>query len=183
MKRFDETIVPKPPGSRPDARPLKGNSNTVGLLCRLARCNFRTNYEAESCHARQDLSRFWTIVRRFSEMQRVLRSSPPENSADCLPISTAGEFSPVPFSSANLAKSGRNCAKLREQFSIPQIVKTLWRRGRDSNPRYPFGYAGFQDRSHQPLGHLSAVSRSSLIVRRIALTDGIGNASSGRARE
>ena len=30
-----------------------------------------------------------------------------------------------------------------------------WRRGRDSNPRYPFGYAGFQDRSHQPLGHLS----------------------------
>ena len=31
-----------------------------------------------------------------------------------------------------------------------------WRRGRDSNPRYPFGYAGFQDRSHQPLGHLSA---------------------------
>jgi hypothetical protein len=34
-------------------------------------------------------------------------------------------------------------------------VKTAWRRGRDSNPRYPFGYAGFQDRSHQPLGHLS----------------------------
>ncbi len=30
-----------------------------------------------------------------------------------------------------------------------------WRRGRDSNPRYPFGYTGFQDRSHQPLGHLS----------------------------
>jgi hypothetical protein len=34
--------------------------------------------------------------------------------------------------------------------------KEVWRRGRDSNPRYPFGYAGFQDRSHQPLGHLSA---------------------------
>ena len=31
----------------------------------------------------------------------------------------------------------------------------IWRRGRDSNPRYPFGHAGFQDRSHQPLGHLS----------------------------
>src|SRR3977135_1284341 len=31
----------------------------------------------------------------------------------------------------------------------------VWRRGMDSNPRYPFGYAGFQDRSHQPLGHLS----------------------------
>ncbi len=34
--------------------------------------------------------------------------------------------------------------------------KRYWRRGRDSNPRYPFGHAGFQDRSHQPLGHLSA---------------------------
>src|ERR1700721_2803507 len=33
--------------------------------------------------------------------------------------------------------------------------KLFWRRGRDSNPRYPFGHAGFQDRSHQPLGHLS----------------------------
>src|SRR5688500_8112491 len=30
-----------------------------------------------------------------------------------------------------------------------------WRRGRDSNPRYPFRYSGFQDRRHQPLGHLS----------------------------
>src|SRR5208337_3801025 len=41
---------------------------------------------------------------------------------------------------------------------MPSIYSTsskFWRRGRDSNPRYPFGYAGFQDRSHQPLGHLS----------------------------
>jgi hypothetical protein len=35
-------------------------------------------------------------------------------------------------------------------------LQTAWRRGRDSNPRYPFGYAGFQDRCHQPLGHLSS---------------------------
>ena len=35
--------------------------------------------------------------------------------------------------------------------------KTNWRRGRDSNPRYPSGYAGFQDRCHQPLGHLSGI--------------------------
>ena len=35
-------------------------------------------------------------------------------------------------------------------------VSEGWRRGRDSNPRYPFGYSGFQDRRHQPLGHLSA---------------------------
>src|SRR6266404_877109 len=31
----------------------------------------------------------------------------------------------------------------------------LWRRVRDSNPRYPLRYAGFQDRCHQPLGQLS----------------------------
>ena len=31
----------------------------------------------------------------------------------------------------------------------------IWRRVRDSNPRYPSGYAGFQDRCHQPLGQLS----------------------------
>src|SRR6187431_1788883 len=31
-----------------------------------------------------------------------------------------------------------------------------WRRERDSNPRYPSGYSGFQDHRHRPLGHLSA---------------------------
>src|SRR5213596_3350562 len=42
---------------------------------------------------------------------------------------------------------------------ISAVVGILgWRRERDSNPRYPFGYNGFQDRRHQPLGHPSAVS-------------------------
>ena len=31
-----------------------------------------------------------------------------------------------------------------------------WRRGRDSNPRYPYGYAAFRVRWYQPLTHLSA---------------------------
>jgi hypothetical protein len=31
-----------------------------------------------------------------------------------------------------------------------------WRRGWDSNPRYPYGYNGFRDRPIQPLSHLSA---------------------------
>src|SRR5258708_2843685 len=31
-----------------------------------------------------------------------------------------------------------------------------WRRERDSNPRYPFRYSGFQDRLFQPLTHPSA---------------------------
>src|SRR5262249_3995918 len=30
-----------------------------------------------------------------------------------------------------------------------------WRRGRDSNPRYPCGYNGFRDRPDRPLWHLS----------------------------
>src|ERR1700733_1232544 len=43
-----------------------------------------------------------------------------------------------------------------QYHAMSSITKQkIWRRGRDSNPRYPFGHAGFQDRSHQPLGHLS----------------------------
>jgi hypothetical protein len=33
----------------------------------------------------------------------------------------------------------------------------VWRRERDSNPRYPCGYSGFQDHRHRPLGHPSAL--------------------------
>ena len=39
----------------------------------------------------------------------------------------------------------------RLNTSILWNYTDCWRRGRDSNPRYPFRYAGFQDRSHQPL--------------------------------
>ena len=35
-----------------------------------------------------------------------------------------------------------------------------WRRERDSNPRYPFEYSGFQDRLFQPLTHPSAVGEA-----------------------
>ena len=37
--------------------------------------------------------------------------------------------------------------------------RRCWRKRRDSNPRYPFRYVGFQDRCHQPLGHSSALSK------------------------
>ena len=33
----------------------------------------------------------------------------------------------------------------------------VWRRERDSNPRYPFRYSGFQDRLIKPLSHPSAL--------------------------
>ena len=37
----------------------------------------------------------------------------------------------------------------------PQTISRIWRKRRDSNPRYLFRYASFQDWSHQPLGHSS----------------------------
>ena len=43
---------------------------------------------------------------------------------------------------------------------------TKWRKRRDSNPRYPFRYASFQDWSHQPLGHSSFLKFS--MRRRVA---------------
>ena len=39
-------------------------------------------------------------------------------------------------------------------------LEKSWRRERDSNPRYPFRYNGFQDRRYQPLTHPSAVGES-----------------------
>ena len=43
---------------------------------------------------------------------------------------------------------------LERRNHSPKIF--TWRRERDSNPRYPFGYSGFQDRLFQPLTHPSA---------------------------
>jgi hypothetical protein len=67
------------------------------------------------------------------------------------PGRSAGEGSCAPFSLSRVEQSIRGPWRTNRFRS-----KNLWRRGRDSNPRYPFGHAGFQDRSHQPLGHLSA---------------------------
>lgn len=39
--------------------------------------------------------------------------------------------------------------------SDADVTTRNWRRRRDSNPRYPRGYAGFQDRCLRPLGHSS----------------------------
>src|SRR5690606_34595844 len=46
-----------------------------------------------------------------------------------------------------------------------------WRRGWDSNPRYPCGYSGFRDRYIQPLCHLS---------RNLVLLSTTGGFGSGR---
>ena len=44
-------------------------------------------------------------------------------------------------------------ATTQQSFSA---LQTVWRRERDSNPRYGFPYSSFQDWRLQPLGHLSA---------------------------
>src|SRR5579859_2240343 len=41
-------------------------------------------------------------------------------------------------------------------------TEEFWRRGRDLNPRYPFGYVRFRGGSFQPLTHLSAPSEFSI---------------------
>jgi hypothetical protein len=45
---------------------------------------------------------------------------------------------------------------LRVGVVIEDSAGYNWRRERDSNPRYPSGYSGFQDRLFQPLTHPSA---------------------------
>ncbi len=40
-----------------------------------------------------------------------------------------------------------------------------WRRGRDSNPRCPYGHNGFRDRPIQPLSHLSGRACNELRAR------------------
>ena len=49
-------------------------------------------------------------------------------------------------------------SKVRHLAGIQPVktTQTAWRRERDSNPRYPFRYSGFQDRLFQPLTHPSA---------------------------
>ena len=48
-----------------------------------------------------------------------------------------------------------NCAISAEQCYRERFLMTAWRRGRDSNPRDPFGPNGFQDRRIKPLSHPS----------------------------
>src|SRR5215831_8203479 len=51
------------------------------------------------------------------------------------------------------ARAGKAIAQIWK--SIQYIKWNDWRRGRDSNPRYPCEYAAFRVRCFQPLSHLS----------------------------
>jgi|SRR5215469_2081197 len=50
-----------------------------------------------------------------------------------------------PFSTTNIAKTVHFSHILAETDESLYPVQTSWRRERDSNPRYPFEYSGFQD--------------------------------------
>ena|SRR5215472_9467337 len=67
----------------------------------------------------------------------------------------------------NLAETGM----LRTIGDATTIVD--WRRGRDSNPRYPCEYAAFRVRCFQPLSHLSEAASPSarLLIRQANLVD------------
>lgn len=47
------------------------------------------------------------------------------------------------------------CALNTEARPKLLFLQVFWRKGWDSNPRYPCGHAGFQDRCLKPLGHPS----------------------------
>ena len=54
------------------------------------------------------------------------------------------------------AKLRGNLRFLLRFVFVSLLLSTIWRRERDSNPRYPFRHNGFQDRRYQPLTHPSA---------------------------
>ena len=56
----------------------------------------------------------------------------------------------------NICKFARKVTLGSNYLSKLLIINTVWRRERDSNPRYPFRHNGFQDRRYQPLTHPSA---------------------------
>ena len=69
------------------------------------------------------------------------------------------EVQPLPKTpdSVCVGNSGEEDSDSLPEFShLKRSTREIWRRGRDSNPRYPFGYSGFQDRPFKPLTHLSA---------------------------
>src|SRR5579863_9536128 len=60
-----------------------------------------------------------------------------------------------PVCPGTIAKYGQFSRISEVEDATFSVVQTAWRRERDSNPRYPFRYSGFQDRLFQPLTHPS----------------------------
>src|SRR5216683_8206944 len=54
---------------------------------------------------------------------------------------------------------GRGTATTKLEFTR-KLLKKIWRRGWDLNPRYPLRYVRFRGGSFQPLTHLSASDKN-----------------------
>src|SRR5437773_10543524 len=54
-----------------------------------------------------------------------------------------------------------DCAQEVTRTKLIHYINGFWRKGWDSNPRYPCRHAGFQDRCLKPLGHPSVAAVSS----------------------
>src|SRR5262249_27174223 len=59
---------------------------------------------------------------------------------------------------------GKVMVKHRSQKKLPSKFNMIWRRGRDSNPRYGYPYAAFRVRCFQPLSHLSVAAEGANIL-------------------
>jgi hypothetical protein len=85
-----------------------------------------------------------------------LRMCLPEKSQDSTAFDAEQSVLRSPVWLGIIAKYGQLSRILAQSERNFSAVQTAWRRERDSNPRYPFGYSGFQDRLFQPLTHPSA---------------------------
>jgi hypothetical protein len=64
------------------------------------------------------------------------------------------QYSPA---SERLGQPGRFAPSTWQALRLAETLLSgaMWRRGGDSNPRYPYEYAAFRVRCFQPLSHLS----------------------------
>src|SRR3989339_493289 len=75
-----------------------------------------------------------------------------------------------------LARDFKNAFKIAEKYHAEALCAEAsnldfskcdsWRRGRDSNPRYPFGYTSFPGTPFQPLAHLSNKPPTDKLLKR-----------------
>ena len=86
-------------------------------------------------------------------MATIHRIGQPENASETKAIRHLAEVLPANYYIFRMVTvSGKVHVALRKE----------WRRGRDSNPRYPCGHTGFRNRPIQPLWHLSERAWASL---------------------
>ena len=105
-----------------------------------------------------------TMTPELNATPGALRKTPRYGGEDR--IRTCGEFAPThAFQACPLNRSGTSPRQRFRQIEISLRSSLLegggptsmyiWRRERDSNPRYADAYTGFRDRRLQPLSHLS----------------------------